>query len=37
MDAKSWWIVRGAHAPTLQKIALKVLGQPCSSSYCERN
>ncbi|XP_068497993.1 uncharacterized protein [Phaseolus vulgaris] len=37
MDAKSWWIVRGTHAPTLQKIALKLLGQPCSSSCCERN
>ncbi|XP_068498232.1 uncharacterized protein [Phaseolus vulgaris] len=37
MDAKSWWIVLGTHAPTLQKIALKLLGQPCSSSCCERN
>jgi len=37
MDAKSWWIVHGTHAPTLQKIALKLLGQPCSSSCCERN
>ncbi|XP_068504247.1 uncharacterized protein [Phaseolus vulgaris] len=37
MDAKSWWIVHGVHAPTLQKIALKLLGQPCSSSCCERN
>jgi len=33
MDAKSWWIVHGAHAPTLQKIVLKLFGQPCSSSY----
>ena len=23
MDAKSWWLVHGVHAPTLQKIALK--------------
>jgi len=37
MDAKSWWIVHGAHAPTLQKITLKLIGQPCSSSCCERN
>nr|XP_007161843.1 hypothetical protein PHAVU_001G102800g [Phaseolus vulgaris]ESW33837.1 hypothetical protein PHAVU_001G102800g [Phaseolus vulgaris] len=37
MDAKSWWIVHGNHAPTLQKITLKLLGQPCSSSSCERN
>jgi len=27
MDAKSWWIVHGVHAPTLQKIALKLLGK----------
>jgi len=37
MDAKIWWIVHGAHAPILQKITLKLLGQPCFSSYCERN
>ena len=37
MDAKSWWIVHGVYAPTLQKIALKLLGQPCSSSCCKRN
>jgi len=37
MEAKSWWLVHGVHALTLQKIALKLLGQPCSSSCCERN
>ncbi|KAJ1381432.1 Ribonuclease H-like superfamily [Sesbania bispinosa] len=37
MDAKSWWLVHGAHAPILQKIALKLLGQPCSSPCCKRN
>ncbi|XP_025628477.2 uncharacterized protein [Arachis hypogaea] len=37
LDAKSWWLVHGIHAPTLQKIALKLLGQPSSSSCCERN
>jgi len=37
MDTKSWWIVHGVHTPTLQKIALKLLGQPCSSFCCERN
>jgi len=37
MDAKSWWIIHGSHAPILQNIALKLLGQPCSSSCCERN
>ncbi|KAH1157535.1 hypothetical protein GYH30_029984 [Glycine max] len=24
MEAKSWWLVHGTHAPTLQKIALKL-------------
>ena len=37
MDAKSWWIVHGSQAPILQKIALKLLGQPSSSCCCERN
>jgi len=37
MDAKSWWIIHGSQAPILQKIALKLLGQPSSSSCCERN
>jgi len=37
MDAKSWWIIHGSHAPILQNIALKLLGQLCSSFYCERN
>ena len=25
MEAKSWWLVHGVHAPTLQKIACKLL------------
>ncbi|XP_045788744.1 uncharacterized protein LOC123883850 [Trifolium pratense] len=37
MDPKSWWLVHGVHAPLLQKVALKLLGQPCSSSCSERN
>ncbi|KAF7823848.1 uncharacterized protein G2W53_021992 [Senna tora] len=37
MDAKTWWLVHGVNAPILQKIALKLLGQPSSSSCCERN
>jgi len=37
MDAKTWWIIHGAHAPILQKITRKLLEQPCSSSCCERN
>ena len=32
-----WWVVHGTSAPMLQSIALKLLGQPCSSSCCERN
>ncbi|XP_047339582.1 uncharacterized protein LOC124943061 [Impatiens glandulifera] len=37
MEPRMWWIVRGASATNLQKIALKLLSQPCSSSCCERN
>jgi len=37
MDENTWWIVHGAHVPTLQKIAFKLLGQSYSSSCCERN
>ena len=33
----TWWVVHGTSAPMLQSIALKFLGQPCSSSCCERN
>ena len=32
-----WWVVYGTSAPMLQSIALKFLGQICSSSCCERN
>ncbi|KAK8930493.1 hypothetical protein KSP39_PZI016120 [Platanthera zijinensis] len=34
---KDWWSYYGTSAPKLQKIALKLLGQPSSSSCCERN
>ncbi|KAH1199413.1 hypothetical protein GmHk_18G052779 [Glycine max] len=37
MDPKAWWLVYGINAPILQKIALKLLVQPCSSSCYERN
>ncbi|XP_074342711.1 uncharacterized protein LOC141680360 [Apium graveolens] len=37
MDPKMWWLVHGASAPNILKIALKLLGQPCSSSCCEIN
>ncbi|XP_031744989.1 uncharacterized protein LOC116405209 [Cucumis sativus] len=37
IDSISWWATHGTYAPMLQKIAFKVLGQPSSSSCCERN
>lgn len=37
MDPKIWWITYGNATPELQTIALRLLGQPCSSSCCERN
>lgn len=37
MDAKTWWLTHGTFAPILQKVALKLLAQPSSSSCCERN
>ncbi|GAV92311.1 Dimer_Tnp_hAT domain-containing protein [Cephalotus follicularis] len=37
LDSKAWWLVHGYSAPILQNLALKLLGQPCSSSCCERN
>lgn len=37
MEPKVWWLAHGARAPTLQKVAVKLLAQPCSSSFCERN
>ncbi|KAL6136595.1 hypothetical protein ACLB2K_061890 [Fragaria x ananassa] len=33
----TWWAVHGASAPRLQALAFKLLGQPSSSSCCERN
>ena len=32
-----WWINYGEESPNLQKIAIKVLSQTCSSSSCEKN
>ncbi|XP_020255885.1 uncharacterized protein LOC109832844 [Asparagus officinalis] len=37
MDLKSWWVLYGPSTPNLQALAVKLLGQPCSSSCCERN
>ncbi|XP_057831660.2 uncharacterized protein LOC131042327 [Cryptomeria japonica] len=32
-----WWENYGAGTPNLQKIAIRVLSQPCSASGCEQN
>ena len=32
-----WWQYHDSAFPTLQSLALKLLGQPCSSSCAERN
>ena len=37
MSLVKWWVVHRTSAPMLQSIALKLLGQPCSSSCCEKN
>ena len=37
MSPIKWWVVHETSAPMLQSIALKLLGQLCSSSCCERN
>ena len=37
MSPIKWWVVHVTSAPMFQSIALKLLGQPCSSSCCERN
>ncbi|XP_020250313.1 uncharacterized protein LOC109827707 [Asparagus officinalis] len=37
MDPKSWLALYGSSTSNLQALALKLLGQPCSSSCCERN
>ncbi|CAL5411674.1 unnamed protein product [Camellia sinensis] len=37
MDPYTWWCAYGAYAPSLQKLALRLLVQPASSSCCERN
>jgi hypothetical protein len=37
MEPKMWWRFHGHSAPELKKLALKLLGQPASSSCAERN
>ncbi|XP_059077840.1 uncharacterized protein LOC131065844 [Cryptomeria japonica] len=32
-----WWQMFGPSTPNLQKIAIRILSQPCSASGCERN
>ncbi|XP_044495685.1 uncharacterized protein LOC123218332 [Mangifera indica] len=36
-EPMKWWACFGSNAPLLQKLAFRVLGQPSSSSCCERN
>ncbi|WOH08258.1 hypothetical protein DCAR_0727696 [Daucus carota subsp. sativus] len=36
-DHMSWWANYGSFTPLLQGLAFKLLSQPASSSYCERN
>jgi len=33
----TWWENYGSTVPILQKMAIRVLSQTCSSSGCERN
>ncbi|KAM1523188.1 hypothetical protein ACFX10_013237 [Malus domestica] len=37
MSPTEWWIMYGTDAPTVRKLAIKVLSQTASSSACERN
>ncbi|GAV91263.1 LOW QUALITY PROTEIN: hypothetical protein CFOL_v3_34662, partial [Cephalotus follicularis] len=37
IDPKHWWLFYASSTPLLQKLALKLLGQPSSSSCVERN
>ncbi|XP_031490026.1 uncharacterized protein LOC116257430 [Nymphaea colorata] len=32
-----WWLICGCSVPILQRVAIKILSQPCSASACERN
>ncbi|KAL8464162.1 hypothetical protein ACS0TY_033905 [Phlomoides rotata] len=37
LDPLKWWVAYGIGAPHLRSIAVRLLGQVSSSSYCERN
>ena len=36
-DPRNWWANFGVETPFLQSLAFKLLGQPTSSSCCDRN
>jgi len=36
-DPLQWWGIYGSRTPELKELAFKLLGQPASSSCCERN
>jgi hypothetical protein len=36
-DAADWWMVYGTDAPTLRRLAVRILSQTASASGCERN
>ena len=36
-NAASWWMMYGSSTPALQKLALRLVSQCCSSNGCERN
>ncbi|XP_059078230.1 uncharacterized protein LOC131876770 [Cryptomeria japonica] len=37
MMPDNWWSFFGPTTPNLQKLAIRILSQPCSASGCERN
>ncbi|WCJ24667.1 hAT transposon superfamily [Euphorbia peplus] len=37
LEPSYWWLIYGNAAPMLKSIAVRLLGQPASSSCCERN
>ncbi|KAE9591099.1 putative HAT dimerization domain, ribonuclease H-like domain-containing protein [Lupinus albus] len=37
LDPKLWWVLLGSSVPLIQRLACRLLVQPCSFSCCERN
>nr|XP_011469161.1 PREDICTED: uncharacterized protein LOC105352881 [Fragaria vesca subsp. vesca] len=37
MSPTDWWVMYGSSAPTVRKLAIKILSQTASASACERN